>query len=86
MDDSVSGDTGSFRRLGFILAIVIALADQATKVWALDGWFDPPRVIEVTPFFNLVAVWNRGEVLFRGTPQDILTHPDVIRDVMGGHA
>ena len=51
---------GRFRRLGFLLAVVIAVADQATKVWALDGWFDPPRVIEVTSFFNLVAVWNTG--------------------------
>lgn len=39
----------------------------------------------VERFADEVAVWNRGEVLYRGTPQDILTHPDVIRDVMGGH-
>ena len=34
--------------------------DQATKQMALVAVFDPPRVIEVLPFFNLVPVWNTG--------------------------
>lgn len=46
--------------IGFGLALVIAAADQASKVWALDGWFFPPRAIEVTSFLNMVAVWNSG--------------------------
>jgi len=46
--------------IGLLLAVVIVLADQATKAWALNTWFYPPRMIEVTPFFNLVAVWNSG--------------------------
>jgi signal peptidase II len=46
--------------IGFGLALAIAVADQATKVWALEGWFFPPRVIEVTSFLNMVAVWNSG--------------------------
>ncbi|MBK1664477.1 signal peptidase II [Rhodospirillum rubrum] len=42
-----------------LAALVIAL-DQATK-WAILTWvMDPPRVIDVTGFFNLVLVWNRG--------------------------
>ena len=45
---------------GLALAAAVTLADQLSKLWALDGWFDPPRIIEVTPFFNLVAVWNTG--------------------------
>lgn len=45
---------------GLLIAGVVALADQASKLWALNGWFDPPRTIEITPFFNLVAVWNTG--------------------------
>lgn len=47
-------------RRGLSLALVIVLLDQATK-WALLNWvMTPPRVIEVTGFFNLVLVWNRG--------------------------
>lgn len=46
--------------VGLGLAACVTVADQATKVWALDGWFFPPRTIEVTSFFNLVAVWNSG--------------------------
>jgi signal peptidase II len=46
--------------VGLGLAACITVVDQATKVWALDGWFFPPRTIEVTSFFNLVAVWNSG--------------------------
>lgn len=30
-----------------------------------------------------VAVWNTGRVQLRGTPAEILAHPDVIRDVIG---
>ena len=46
--------------VGLGLAACITVVDQATKAWALDGWFFPPRTIEVTSFFNLVAVWNSG--------------------------
>ena len=40
-------------------ALAFAL-DQATKWWVLAHLMDPPRVIPVTPFFNLVLAWNRG--------------------------
>jgi branched-chain amino acid transport system ATP-binding protein len=30
-----------------------------------------------------VAVWNAGNVQLRGSPKEILEHPDVIRDVIG---
>lgn len=47
-------------RLGLGLALAVALLDQASK-WAVLGWLtDPPRVIEVLPFFNLVLAWNTG--------------------------
>lgn len=42
-----------------IAALVIAL-DQLTKWLMLILVMAPPRIIEVTPFFNLVHVWNRG--------------------------
>jgi signal peptidase II len=46
-------------RLGLVVAAVILVADQATKLWILD-LMQPPRRIEVTGFFNLVLVWNPG--------------------------
>lgn len=42
-----------------VAAIVIAL-DQATKLWIVHDVMSPPRWIEVTPFFNIVMVWNKG--------------------------
>jgi signal peptidase II len=47
-------------RLGLIVAGLVLLLDQATKWWILRVVMDPPRLIEVTGFFNLVLVWNRG--------------------------
>ena len=41
------------------LLAVVVLVGQATK-WALATLFRDGIVVEVTPFFNLVAVWNRG--------------------------
>ncbi len=38
-------------------ALAIAAADQATKWWVLGAW---ERLVEVTGFFNIVLVWNRG--------------------------
>lgn len=40
-------------------ALAFAL-DQATKWWVLTHLMDPPRIIPVTPFLNLVLGWNRG--------------------------
>ena len=47
-------------RLGLLVAFVAIGVDQATKWWVLLNVMNPPRVIDVTPFFNLVLVWNRG--------------------------
>ena len=46
--------------LGLLVAVLVIGLDQATKWWILAFVMDPPRVISVTPFFNLVLVWNRG--------------------------
>lgn len=47
-------------RLGLGLAVLTLVLDQATK-WLMLYWvMDPPRVIPVLPFFNLVVVWNQG--------------------------
>lgn len=47
-------------RLGLGLAAVVMTLDQATKWWIVEVVMQPPRVIPVTPFFNLVMGWNRG--------------------------
>ena len=43
-----------------LLALLIAVADQASKWLILLHVMSPPRVIEVTPFFNLVLAYNTG--------------------------
>lgn len=45
---------------GLAIALSVVAFDQATKMWALESFFSPPRVIEVFPWFNLVPVWNTG--------------------------
>ncbi|MBV6656765.1 MAG: signal peptidase II [Devosiaceae bacterium] len=47
--------------MGLGLALVGLIADQATKRAVLLTFeAEPFRRIEVTPFFDLVLVWNRG--------------------------
>lgn len=46
---------------GLVLAAVILIADQLSKVWILDIFRLQDRgLVEVLPVFNLVLVWNRG--------------------------
>lgn len=45
---------------GLGLASLVVVLDQLTKWLILTQVMQPPRVIEVTPFFNLVMTWNRG--------------------------
>jgi signal peptidase II len=45
---------------GFGVAALTLVLDQITKWWIVGKVMDPPRAIEVAPFFNLVMVWNRG--------------------------
>ena len=48
-------------RLGGGAALAVLVLDQASK-WLVLAWaMQPPRVVPVAPFFNLVlARWNRG--------------------------
>lgn len=48
-------------RAGVLAAVVTLVADQASKLWLLNG-FDLARrgVVKVTPFFDLVLAWNIG--------------------------
>lgn len=47
-------------RFGLIVAGVTLALDQITKVLAYGALWEPERQIEVTGFFNLVPVENRG--------------------------
>ena len=48
-------------RAGILAALVTLVADQASKLWLLNG-FDLARrgAVKVTPFFDLVLAWNIG--------------------------
>jgi len=48
-------------RAGILAAVVTLVADQASKLWLLNG-FDLARrgAVKVTPFFDLVLAWNIG--------------------------
>ncbi len=47
-------------KLGLLIALGVLIADQTSKLWVVFKVMDPPQVIEVFPFFNLVMAWNRG--------------------------
>lgn len=47
-------------RFGLVWAAAVVALDQLTKWIVLTEVMVPPRVIEVTGFFNLVLVGNRG--------------------------
>jgi signal peptidase II len=49
------------RLTGLVVAILVVLADQASKSWIFElvSRHEPP-FIPITSFFNLVKVWNTG--------------------------
>jgi signal peptidase II len=47
-------------RLGLVVALATLVLDQLTKWAALAGLDPAGPALAVTPFFNLVLVWNRG--------------------------
>ena len=53
-------EPGRLRCLGLGLAFATMALDQLTKWWIVNFVMNPPSVIEVTPFFNLVLGLNRG--------------------------
>ncbi len=48
-----------FLLLGIVAAGVLVL-DQLSKWWILDAVMNPPRIVPLTSFFNIVLVLNRG--------------------------
>jgi len=53
------GKRGLMRSAYLLLASLIVLFDQLTKYW-INIWLVPGERIEITSFFNLVYVFNRG--------------------------
>ena len=51
---------GAALRLALAVVTVALVLDQASKWAIVEFVMDPPRVIEVTGFFNLVLVHNTG--------------------------
>jgi signal peptidase II len=47
-------------RIGLLAAGTILILDQLTKWFFRNVVLDGTRYIEITPFFNIVEVWNRG--------------------------
>ena len=77
MDEPTSG-VASSEKFGIMEILVGALAEA--KVTAV---FVEHDMGIVENYADEVAVWNAGAVQLRGTPAEILLHPDVIRDVIG---
>ncbi len=46
-------------RFGLIIIVAVLIADQVSKLILL-GAMEPPRLIVVTGFFNILLVWNKG--------------------------
>ena len=47
-------------QLALGLAALVILLDQVSKWWVVSVVMQPPRIIEVAPFFNLVLTHNTG--------------------------
>lgn len=56
----VAAVRGRLLRFGLIVAAAVLVADQISKWVILEKVMQPPRVIEVTSFFNLRMAWNTG--------------------------
>jgi branched-chain amino acid transport system ATP-binding protein len=77
MDEPTSG-VASSQKVEIMDILIKALAEaDVTSV------FVEHDMSIVQNYADEVAVWNAGNVQLRGTPAEVLEHPDVIRDVIG---
>ncbi|MCA1777273.1 MAG: ABC transporter ATP-binding protein [Loktanella sp.] len=77
MDEPTSG-VASSEKFDVMEILVKALAEaEVTAVFVEHDMGIVER------YADEVAVWNMGKIELRGTPQEVLEHPDVIRDVIG---
>src|SRR3569832_1715957 len=48
-------------RFAYLVALAVIALDQLTKLWVVSGLALPLHGrVELTPFFDLTMVWNRG--------------------------
>ncbi len=47
-------------RLGLLIAALVLMLDQASKIFIMTNMVNETSVIEYTSFFNLVRAWNTG--------------------------
>ena len=46
--------------IALYLGALVVMCDQLSKWWLLNVAMQPPQVMPVTKFLNLVLVWNKG--------------------------
>lgn len=46
--------------IALVAAALVAVLDQASKWWIVEKLMQPPRIIHLTPFLDIVLVHNRG--------------------------
>ena len=64
-------------RLGLLISTLVILLDQASKFWIVQYVMVPPRIIEITPFFQCrYGLEQRSE--FRVAQQPIDLDPGVL--------
>ncbi len=77
MDEPTSG-VASSEKFDVMEILVKALAEaEVTAVFVEHDM----GIVE--KYADEVAVWNMGKIEMRGSPQEVLEHPDVIREVIG---
>jgi branched-chain amino acid transport system ATP-binding protein len=77
LDEPTSGVASSEKHKVMEILIAALAKAQVTSV------FVEHDMGIVSRHADEVAVWNTGKVQLRGTPREVLAHPDVIRDVIG---
>lgn len=77
LDEPTSGVASSEK---FAVMDIVAKALEEAQVTAVFVEHDM-KIVE--RYADQVAVWNAGQIQLRGTPDEVLEHPDVIRDVIG---
>jgi len=77
MDEPTSGVASSQKHRIMEILVGALTEAQVTSVFVEHDM----GIVE--KYADEVAVWNAGNVQLRGTPREVLEHPDVIRDVIG---
>lgn len=77
LDEPTAG-ISSGEKLGFMDRLTALLRGQAVTVVFVEHDMDL-----VARYADRVAVWSGGRVMVEGEPEEVLAHPEVLRDVVG---